>query len=196
MPTGYTATLMEEGQSFPEFVILCARAMGACIEMRDESLDAKIPDRFEPSTYHTERSKEAKARLAELKKMTNAERIAFGEARRKEAVKSCEQWIAKRNQENGRLNEMEQKVRAWQPPTKDHVRFKEFMLEQLNISKNETSYPDESLKEAKAKKPVSYYAEAVKQAERDITYHAEEHAKEVQRANERSEWVQQLRASI
>ena len=55
MPTGYTATLMEKGQTFQEFIMGCARAFGALIEMRDSPNDAPIPDKFEPSDYHAKR---------------------------------------------------------------------------------------------------------------------------------------------
>ena len=34
MPTGYTYKI-GEGASFKEFVMACARAFGACVEMRD-----------------------------------------------------------------------------------------------------------------------------------------------------------------
>lgn len=43
MPTGYTADLMEKGMEFKPFVLQCARAFGALITMRDDSLDAPSP---------------------------------------------------------------------------------------------------------------------------------------------------------
>jgi hypothetical protein len=58
MPTGYTAKLMEEGQSFPEFAMRCARNFGALIMMRDESLDVPIPEQFEPSDYYRKKLSE------------------------------------------------------------------------------------------------------------------------------------------
>ena len=65
MPTGYTATLMEKGQDFPDFVLLCARAMGATIMLRDEPLDAPIPE-FQPSDYSAKQLEESKEELARL----------------------------------------------------------------------------------------------------------------------------------
>lgn len=187
---------MEEGQSFPDFVMLCARAMGACILMRDDPLDAKIPKRFEPSDYHTKRIKEARAELTRLRGMNNREKIAYGQAQKKADIKRNEEWLAKEIEQNKRLCGMEQRVIAWNPPTPDHTGLKKFMLEQLNISKNSLDYIEKSLAEAKAKAPMDYYAAAVKQAERDIEYNTEEHGKEVERANGRTQWVEQLRKSI
>ena len=46
----------------------CARAFGACIMMRDESVDAPIPEEFKPSTYHIEELEKAKS---DLKKVSN-----------------------------------------------------------------------------------------------------------------------------
>ena len=54
MPTGYTAELIEKGMEFNDFVLTCARAFGACIELRDRKL-APAP-RTIPSNgnYHEE----------------------------------------------------------------------------------------------------------------------------------------------
>jgi len=39
MPTGYTAKLCEGEQSFGEFALGCARAFGACVMQREDSMD-------------------------------------------------------------------------------------------------------------------------------------------------------------
>ncbi len=78
MPTGYTAILMEKGQTFQEFIMGCARAFGALIEMRDSPNDAPIPDKFEPSDYHAKRIIELREKLAKFKLMTDAEKESFG----------------------------------------------------------------------------------------------------------------------
>jgi hypothetical protein len=41
MPTGYTAAI-GEGIEFDKFVMQCARAMGACVMMRDEPIGPKL----------------------------------------------------------------------------------------------------------------------------------------------------------
>jgi len=86
MPTGYTATLMEKNQTFPEFIMGCARAFGALIMMRDDPNDATIPDKFEPSDYHAKGIIKAREKLAKLKAMTDGEKLAFGQTEKDEDI--------------------------------------------------------------------------------------------------------------
>lgn len=196
MPTGYTAKLMESGQTFQDFVMQCARAMGACVLMRDDPMDAPIPERFEPSDYNVKRLAEAKAELARLQAMTNDEKIAFGESKKAESVASSEKWLAKEIEQNKRLEEMEAAVNKWTPPTTDHTGLKDFMLQQIGVSKNSTDYIEKSMAETRSKSPMDFYREAVASATRDIEYNAKGHREELDRANSRTEWVRQLRESI
>ena len=91
---------------------------------------------------------------------------------------------------------MTAQVQAWNPPTADHRGLKDFMLQQISTSKNGVDYIQSSLAEATAKPATAYYVAAVSEAARSIKYHTEENAKEIERVNGRSEWVQQLRVSI
>lgn len=196
MPTGYTATLMEKGQTFKEFIMGCARAFGALIEMRDSPNDAPIPDKFEPSDYHAKRLIESREKLAKLKAMTDAEKEAFGQSEKAADIKRIEKWLEKDIAQNKRLEDMAAQVQVWNPPTPDHQGLKDFMLQQISISKNRVDYIQTSLAEATAKPATAYYVAAVSEAARGIKYHTEENDKETECVNGRSEWVQQLRASI
>ena len=196
MPTEYTVKLMEHGQSFPEFVMGCARAFGACITMRDDLNETPIPDKFEPTDYHVKAAVEARGKLATLKGMTDDEKIAFGLSKKKAAIKHNQEWLERENRENGRLDEMESQVRVWIPPTKDHQGLKDFMLQQIKISRGDTGYIQKELSDAQAKNPMDYYVAGVSAAARDINYHTEENEKETGRVSGRTEWVQQLRQSI
>ena len=72
MPSGYTAAI-KDGITFSDFAMNCARAFGALISMRDEPLDAPIPERVEPTDYHAEKIKKAEERLSALIAMTAKE---------------------------------------------------------------------------------------------------------------------------
>ena len=50
MPTEYTDAIAD-GISFNDFMMKCARGMGALIMMSDEPSDAPILEQFEPSDY-------------------------------------------------------------------------------------------------------------------------------------------------
>lgn len=195
MPTGYTATLMEKGQAFPDFVLLCARAMGATIMLRDEPLDAPIPE-FEPSDYSAKRLEESKTELARLLAMSDEEKITFGQSKKNDAIERNEKWKTKEQAENARLFEMRDKVAAWQPPTSDHDGLKNFMLEQLKISMNSVDYIEREIIAAKQSFARDYYDKAVAEAQRGIEYHTEEDRKERERTDARNRWVRELKGSI
>ena len=59
MPTGYTSKIAD-GIGFKDFALSCARAFGACIEMRDDPSDKPIPNEFKPNDYHKKRMAAAK----------------------------------------------------------------------------------------------------------------------------------------
>lgn len=73
MPSAYTAPV-QDGKitEFKDFAILCARAFGACIDMRDDPLDKPIPEAFSPVTKHYDEAlATATNKLAALRAMTD-----------------------------------------------------------------------------------------------------------------------------
>jgi len=196
MPTGYTAELMEKGQTFPEFVMGCACAFGALISMRDDPNDTTIPEKFEPSDYHSKRLAKSMAELAKLESMTHVEKEAFGQSKKDAVIKQEKEWLVKEAAENRRLDYMQVQVARWNPPTPDHRELKAFMINQISISRNDISYIENSLAEAERKTAIEFYEDTLSAANRSVTHNAEENAKEIVRANERTEWVQRLRGSI
>jgi hypothetical protein len=66
MPTGFTADICKGAEvSFEDFAMTCARAFGALYSMRDEPMDAPIPETFVASGYHADELEKAKARLGD-----------------------------------------------------------------------------------------------------------------------------------
>ena len=194
MPTGYTSKLMEKGQDFRSFVLTCARGMGACIMQRDDPMD-QPPQKQKPSDYHIKAIAEADKKLAKLKAMSPAKQREYGEdLRAKERVR-LKQGQASEQEQEARLERMEAQVRAWQTPTKDHDGLKDFMLDQIKISKH-GDWMAKYVREAEQKSPDAYFAEELSKAARDINYHLEEHEKEVARTNSRNEWIDQLYKSL
>jgi len=86
MPTGCTAKLMSEGQTFHEFIMQCARNFGALIMMRDDPWDAPIPDKFEPYGYHAKKLIEAREELKRLNNMSDEEKVAFGMSEKEKEI--------------------------------------------------------------------------------------------------------------
>lgn len=196
MPTGYTAKLMEKGQPFDEFVLQCARAFGACIMMRDDPMDTPIPDKFEPSDYYDKRIAETTAELDRLLAMNGKGKILFGNAKKAETVKVYEKGLARDTAENARLEQMDQQVQEWIPPSDEHGELKKFMLDQIKISKHDLNYSENSLKSVLEKLPLNYWRDAVDGAKRTLEYNKKERVSEIERADGRTRWVRQLRDSL
>ena len=195
MPTGYTADLNDGRQvTFQEFTMQCARAFGALVEMRDEPSDAPIPDEFRPSNYYLDAIETAKKRLAEIEKWSNARTEREAKKTFDDAVRSSEEY-GEKNEKTGRAYiAMLKQVGKWVPPTKDHEGLKSFMIDQLAESVEFDCLHTPTMPQRLSGK--QYRTQLVKSAHRDIAYHTKEHAKEVQRARERSEWVRALRHSL
>jgi len=194
MPTGYTLDLYNgKDITFEEFVLKCARAFGALIDVRDEPMDAPIPERFEPSDYHLTELIKAKKRLKEVKKWN--EKIAEQEAERtyQEALKKREEFVKKNNLIRKRYEDMLSKVREWKPPTPDHVDLKKFMIQQLEDSIEFDCFIPEMPQSLSGEE---YKEQQIKKALDDIDYHEKEYAKEVNRVRERNKWLLLLRESL
>ena len=196
MPTGYTAAIAD-GIDFNQFAMQCARAMGACVTMRDAPLDAPIPERFEPSNYHLLKLEELRCEMERLRTMSPAEadvcaQQAYSDASAKnaEAIERCRSLRSK-------YEAMLDSVNAWSPPTPEHVGLKDFMVQQLLESIKFDCGEDYYIRHALTQKTgEQWLADRVASVEKDLAYHTDEHAKEVQRAAARTAWVSALRDSL
>ena len=193
MPTGYTAAVVDgKITEFPEFALSCARASGALIMMRDDPMDAPIPDELKPEPYSKNQLEKAKARLAELNAMTAEQVQSACENAYATAQAGYDAYEARCEEEDRRLKVMLGKVDLWEPPTANHVEMKKFMIDQLTISMR-GSYRSEP---PVLLSPPEWHEAEIKQAMKDVAYHAGEHAKEIERAQGRTEWLKALRSSF
>lgn len=195
MPTGYTSDLYEGKRvAFSEFAMKCARAFGATIEMRDESLDVPIPDAFTPSTYHAEAIVEAEAKLAEIEGWSD--KRAEKEARKafEERARSANQYNEGNMKRAQAYTGMLKRVNEWTPPTSDHEGLKRFMISQLAESLDFDCFYVDSVPKLLSGK--QYRRQLIQRLRRDITYHKKEQKKERRRVEGRNKWVQELRQSL
>lgn len=194
MPTGYTYPVVEgKITEFPEFALSCARAFGALITMRDDPMDAPIPDEIGPDTrYYDQRIADDTKRLGEIQAMTNAEADAAAAAAHGAAMRSRSDYLKRQETEAARLNAMLAKVREWTPPTAEHVDMKRFMIEQLTASLPGSYAPaiPERLDGATwRKREGDALAESIVRSQ-------QEREKEISRAAGRTAWLKALRASL
>ena len=194
MPTGYTAKLYVGEQSFRDFVLTCARAFGACIDMREDSLDKAIPDKFEPTKYHIEQIEKYKKELKRYVTMLSEDAENECEKEYQAEVKSYEKNIERQAKLKQRYESMSRKVKAWKLSTPDHQGLKNYMVQQLEESiKFDCGYKSEKPKRLTT---IRWLDEQIASAKRNIEYHTEENRKEVERTNERNQWIAELRKSL
>jgi hypothetical protein len=194
--TGYVHHMIEKNQTFPQFAMSCARAFGALIEMRDEGIDAKIPDEIKPEPYHKKAAAEARKELAAFEAMTKDGRLAWVEATKRREVDAYRQCIKDAKASRAQLAAMVAQIEEWEPPTGEHVRLKEFMLQQVRDSMPSTDYYDDQIAIVQAKDAEELVAERFATLQHNIAYHDQHYAEEVERAKQRTDWVKRLRASL
>lgn len=195
MPTGYTADVVNgKVTEFPDFAMTCARAFVALIVMRDDPMDAEIPEKFEPSPHYASTLADATARLSELRAMTPDVIRGAYEVAYESAVADWNKSEARAALARQRCEFMLAEVEAWQPPSPDHKEMKKFMRDQLTKTikfDGEHRSPRPSRQD-----PATWHQAEIRDTERRIEYYREASEKERQRAVERTEWVRKLRESL
>lgn len=193
MPTGYTADI-KDGITFEQFALTCARGMGALIMMRDEPMNAPIPE-FQPGEYYKKALAECQARAFTLETMT--ERDADAEAAKAHAasVTRHKERVADRLALRHKYEAMAQQVEAWTPPTPDHQGLKRFMAEQIAESvRFDCAEFSEDVPQPRS--GAAWLATERAEVARQMSYLASEHAKDIERTAERNAWVKALRESL
>ena len=188
MPTGYAAPVQKGETTFNEFVMNCARAFGACITLRDSN--APIPEEFEASNYHVKEHAEAVATLDKLKDIDADAKALEAYA---EEMTIYNERVARMDVEKRRYSDMLQEVKDWTPPTSDHTKLKEFMIQQLTDSRSSDCY---NIDPPKQQTGTEWLIDYTKKLTRDVNYHLKEMVKEQERVNGRSQWVKDLRGSL
>lgn len=192
MPTGYTHCITK-GATFEEFVWGCARAMGALVMMRDDPADAPIPERFEPSDWHAKRLFEAKAELATLLAMTDVDVAARAESEHIDAVDSWARREHERHAQKAAYEAILARIDAMAVP-ESHAGFKEFMRKQVSESIDfDTGHVWEK---PKAVTGEEWKRSRVERLRSEIAFCEQMHAQEVERTNERNEWLATLRQIV
>jgi hypothetical protein len=194
MPTGYTADIAK-GITFEQYALNCARAFGALILMRDDPSSTPIPERFEPSDYHIKAMASAKEDLARYDAMSRDDANAAAVEDYLAEVDRHEKRITEATELRNKYNAMLAQVVQWQPPTADHVKYKEFMIEQLRSSIDFDCNTDYYTKPERLT-GSEWLAQRITKARESVAYHEREHAQEVERTENRNGWIKALRDSL
>jgi len=203
MPTGYTAGILDgTTRDFTQFAKLCMRAFGATMHLRDENLDAEYLKR-EPSDYHRKEIDKAKAALNYAKSAPSTS-IILNEKERLEkdrdyyikSISDTKEYVKK-------LNDFLEKAEAFNPPTKQHLEIKSFMIEQLKSTINfdgSTEFSEKRLSEIESELSTldseKIRKQQIDEAAKSLKYHKAEYAKEVARCNDSNNWVEMFLKSV
>jgi hypothetical protein len=203
MPTGYTAGIVDgRTRTFRQFAMLCMRAFGACIHLRDTNLSTKYTP-AKVDRYHLNEIAVIEHSLAKLKKMSDQTLIKREKQLLQEEIDRYTKSIENTKKVVKRLLAMKKKVQDWTPPTSQHTEFKKFMLKQLNLTidfDGRTSYAVAELQRLNFQianlDPVAIRKAKEEQFKKDLKYHTKEYEEEVKRVAGRNKWVQDLLNSI
>lgn len=196
MPSGYTCGVQDGTiKTFREYALQCARAFGACIDLRDDPLSPDIPE-FVPSDYHAKRLAELEAELVALEAMSATEVEAACKREFQSAVDYRDKRLAEITAQQQRYESMLSEASAFQPPTSEHVELKKFMITQLQESIKwdcDASYYDTP---PVKKDAAEWMKERRGQIKTDIARCEKKHREEVERTAQRNEWVKALKEQL
>lgn len=133
MPSGYTGLLVEKKLSFKQFALLCTRAFGVAISLRDDPIEKPLPEKLESDGYFLNRIKESTEELSNLLSMNEEESIKWAKEKIDSQVSYYEKSLndpSKIEAENIYKKTL-QEAKDWIPPTKDHEGLKTFLISQI-----------------------------------------------------------------
>lgn len=193
MPSAYTAPVNDGTVTeLRDYALLCARAFGALIDLRDDRL-APAPRQIPAmSIYHADRLSEANARLERLQTMTDDDKIVAAAAANAKLVQMRQEAVDKNTAILNRYNAMLAKVMEWEGPTE----LRQFMIEQLvesrkfDVSDNPTRFY------AEPQEPDAWYADEIAEATKDVARHTKGLAEDTERHAERQAWLDRLWAAL
>lgn len=192
MPTGYSYPIEEdENYTFKEYLLSCARSCGALHSMRDKGKDAPLPDSIEPEPYHLEKLEEVKAKLENLKLMTDEQKELAATAQYARALKFATEANESVGVKRARYEAMLTRVIAWVPPTPEHDDLKKFMIEQI-----QTSFPTYIVDLPKRMTGAEWAEEENKDLLVDVLYHEKKSREQAEWARKATAWVKTLKESV
>jgi hypothetical protein len=198
MPTGYTYDI-ENGISFKEYALSCARAFGACVDMRDEPRNTPIPEQFPKSDYYSNKIGESKRKLEDFITTSQEELLDSFNEYKENSIASSKKSIDKMNNLRNKYEIMLAKVRKFEPPSTDHDEYKKFMESQITSSIDfdcNTKYYVDSIKRVSKLTFEEWHKEELKMLQDAIEYNIKHDKEENERVDGRNKWIKQLRAAI
>ena len=196
--TGYTYTIEDGTCKTPkDFLKLCLKNFGCCLEVRDESLANFNADDFlkemknkSQSEYLTNSLANAEKELEKLLKKSDNEWKKELKSRIADTEKKLEENKAKHYKESEILNSFINKIKDWNCSEK-YGNIKKFALEQLGITEAESyDYYENLLNNLRNTTVKDYRNSNIKSAIREVDYYKESIEKDKKRREENIEFIE------
>lgn len=195
MPSGYTCGV-QEGKitDVKDFILTCSRGFGAFVHMRDDNLNTEIKYQ-EVGEYHLRRLEQVKREFEEFKQFSDEDIQKQLDERYEARVKENRKSLKRFDEQRQRYLDMIEKVNEWNPPTEDHIKLKEFALEQLKGSLDLDC--SESMRSYYLEEPVKENLNEYKQTKikgylKDIEYYSKNYREEIERVEKANKWIDDL----
>ena len=196
MPTGYTADVIEKDISFRVFALKCMSAFGALVSFRDDD-SSRIITEVPLSDYHKKALEKAKNDLQLFKKQSPDELAKLAVEGIKQSYTTSRDYCRNRTtEENKKLRKMIAQVKKWKPPTHDHFRYKEFMLEQLTISLTDTKDYKVGRMNTSKKAIAEWIKRQIERLESNVDYHEKYWALEQENNKKANAWLTAIVKSL
>ena len=201
--TGYTASIDDRSiTNGKDFLKLCIRAFGVCIDQRDNSLKSPLVTEFKPNDYYNNQRVIAIEKYEKLKN-TSVEDYYKNKLEGIERSKR----LNVNSYENKKLErqlylKIKSEVESWVPPTEEYEAIKQFALEQISAGiPTEEEIMGYKLK---AEADVNYsmdkachdYEIELSDLKDDIEYYEKKCREEAERCNRRNDFMKQFLDSL
>ena len=196
MPTGITSDIANgKTVSVNDFILECARQFGGLMHMRDAPPRTPIKLREWDKDYYDRRLDTATEELNRFSKMSPEEAQRLVDEHHKEELERYRTKLKDKAELEKKYMKMMRQVAAWEPPTEEHHKLKEFAINQLKESVKwdcSTSY----MTEPKKLSAAEYIEMKISSAKRDIEIITKSRQDEKKRVDDNNKWVTDLLDSL
>lgn len=199
--TGYTSQLIERNLDFKQFALVCARAFGAFVEIRDEPLSSPLPDKITSDvSYEEERLSETKESLKRLTKMNKRQRIKYIKDKDVEYYNFIQNELVKDAKLIRQLTPVLIDAEKWEAPTSEHDGLKQFILSQLRGELESANwsfdYYIKALNETKNTNYLERFNDILTRLKEDVERYDETIKDIIDRTENKNTWYQDLVSSL
>ena len=199
MATGYTQFILN-GCSFKEFALRCARNFGALVHMREDPMDAEIPDEVDSGNeYYENQFRAAESDLKRVQNMTPEDAEAGAQRQYESRLEDYRECIERCREKQEKYNKMLEHVRAWKVPSEEHNGLRDFMIEQIEGSIDhdcDIAYWNRSMHGVRKMTGEEWLKDMTETAEKHLEYVRGKVEENRARNNSKAIWIRQLKESL